>query len=95
MSLQKQKPYRSKEYLDYVRSLPCSVVRCYDQAEAHHTEGGNGIAMKGSDLSCIPLCRVHHVICHSMGRISFYETHCLDRWELVAETLKGWIEREG
>lgn len=61
--------YRSEKYLAYIRSLPCCVCDRPD-TQAHHTEAG-GVAMKGSDLSCIPLCPICHAKAHAEG-ISFW-----------------------
>lgn len=67
----KEKTYRSKKYTAFVDTLPCAVETnlsyCFDSAGEyceglvthHHTETG-GTSMKGSDLSCIPLCHGHH-----------------------------------
>lgn len=70
---QKEKTYRSKQYTSFVDQLPCVVYNYHDSLKVfpygnercgglvthHHTETG-GVGMKGSDLSCIPLCNGHH-----------------------------------
>jgi len=66
----KNRTYRSKAYMKFVDSLPCCtdmpLYNLHHKGEAcsgfithHHTETG-GTSMKGSDLSCIPLCHGHH-----------------------------------
>lgn len=71
----KEMTYRSKRYMKFVDSLPCVVEdnwfimtrtpgykggeMCDGLVTHHHTETG-GTSMKGSDLSCIPLCYGHH-----------------------------------
>lgn len=50
---------RSKEYLEFVRALPCAVCGKIGPSDPHHVESG-GVGMKGSDGSVIPLCRKHH-----------------------------------
>jgi hypothetical protein len=94
MTFPKPHTYRSEKYLDYVRSLPCAVGGCGHKAEPHHTEGG-GVGRKGSDLYAIPLCRMHHQAHNTIGRFTFYINVELDRWEVVARTLAGYMEKEG
>ena len=91
MNLQKQKPFRSKEYLAYVRSLPCTVRGCYNKSYAHHTKNG-GMRLKGPDTFAIPLCLDHHTEHDAKGKTTFYEDHFLDRWEVVARTLAKYVE---
>jgi hypothetical protein len=38
---------------------PKTAEFCLGKVTHHHTESG-GTSMKGSDLSCIPLCHGHH-----------------------------------
>lgn len=65
---------RSKDYLAFIRSLPC--VACgnplteaahvrYAEAKAGKPITGRGI--KSSDCYCAPLCNRHHVEQHDAG----------------------------
>ena len=59
----KPQTYRSKKYLDFIRSHPCYVCGRQDETVvAHHEAFGNkGVGMKAPDTYTIPLC----VECHS------------------------------
>jgi hypothetical protein len=74
------KPVRNPGYLQWIRTLPCSVCRTTRQIEAAHT-GPHGISQKSSDLSAIPLCRKHHRTgddsYHKLGPRRFAEVHRL------------------
>lgn len=52
-------PYRSKKYLAFVRSLPCSVRSCRRKSDAAHI-GSHGLSTKAPDNQTVPLCRAHH-----------------------------------
>ena len=72
------KPIRNPGYLQWIRSLPCSVCRTTRAREAAHT-GPHGLSQKSSDLSAIPLCENHHRTgCdsyHKLGPRKFAEVH--------------------
>lgn len=57
---QKRPPIRDREYLEYIRGLPCAVCGQHGPCVAHHVETG-GMGIKTDDLKCIP---VHELICH-------------------------------
>jgi hypothetical protein len=80
------KPVRNPGYLQWIRTLPCSVCRTTHQIEAAHT-GPHGISQKSSDLSAIPLCRKHHRTgddsYHRLGPRRFAEVHHLSIRALV------------
>ena len=50
------KPLRHPGYLQWIRTLPCSVCRTSRAVEAAHT-GPHGLSQKSSDLCAIPLVR--------------------------------------
>ena len=81
------KPIRNPGYLQWIRTLPCSVCRTTRQIEAAHT-GPHGISQKSSDLSAIPLCRKHHRTgadsYHRLGPRRFAEVHHLSIRAIVA-----------
>ena len=90
----KSKTTRSDSFLAFVRALPCSVCESPAPNEAHHVFGG-GKGLKCSDLYTISLCRRHHHEHDSVGKISFYKNHNLDKWELVAKTMEKYILETG
>lgn len=94
----KEKTFRSEEYKDYIRSLPCCNPNCPKhgrlRSEAHHVDSGGG-SIKGSDLSCIPLCCHCHVPgVHTMGHITFQQRNNVDFNEVQIKCLSSFIEKE-
>lgn len=89
----KTKTLRSEKYLKFVRLLPCAICKTMDGIEAHHISTG-GMAMKGSDLQTVPLCRLHHAEYHQFGKETFWQRHNADRWEVVAKTLELYVEEK-
>jgi hypothetical protein len=81
------KPVRNPGYLQWIRTLPCSVCRTTSGVEAAHT-GPHGLSQKSSDLSAIPLCGKHHRTgddsYHRLGPRRFAEVHQLNIRALVA-----------
>ena len=80
-------PVRNPGYLQWIRTLPCSVCRTRRAVEAAHT-GPHGLSQKSSDLSAIPLCGKHHRTgddsYHKLGPRKFAEVHRLDLRAIVA-----------
>ena len=81
------KPARHPGYLQWIRSLPCSVCRTTRAVEAAHT-GPRGLSQKSSDLCAIPLCDRHHRTgddsYHKLGPRRFSEVHHLDIPAIIA-----------
>lgn len=75
-------PTRSRPYLDYIRSLPCTVCNRRNGIEAHHV-GSAAMAQKCADTETIPLCWAHHRECHRVGKKAFVTLHNLDIPELL------------
>jgi hypothetical protein len=77
------KPFRSKAYLSYVKSLEC--CGCGSQADdPHHVIGaglGGGMGTKPSDMAVIPLCRVCHEELHDSPA----------DWELLRGSQWLWV----
>lgn len=67
MNLIKQKPWRSKKYLKWVRSQPCCITGRTDNIVAHHitTAKSRGMGTKADDFFCIPLTSETHQLLHS------------------------------
>ena len=80
------KPVRHPGYLQWIRTLPCSVCRTTRAVEAAHT-GPHGLSQKSSDLSVIPLCIRHHRTgddsYHKLGPRKFAEVHQLNVGAIV------------
>ena len=78
---------RHPGYLQWIRTLPCSVCRTTRAIEAAHT-GPRGLSQKSSDWSAIPLCARHHRTSkdsyHKLGPRKFSEVHCLNIPVIVA-----------
>jgi hypothetical protein len=81
------KPIRHPGYLQWIRTLPCSVCRTTRAVEAAHT-GPHGLSQKSSDLCTIPLCAKHHRTgddsYHKLGPRKFAEVHQLSILAIVA-----------
>lgn len=59
-SVPKEKPWRSRAYLEYVRSQPCCACgACVGVQASHH--GPHGIATKPGDERAVPLCATCHL----------------------------------
>jgi hypothetical protein len=75
------RPARDRQYLAFIRRLPCLVCATRRRVEAAHF-GPHGIAQKASDYSAIPLCHNHHRgyrdSLHQLGPVRFQEQHGLD-----------------
>jgi hypothetical protein len=92
------KPIRHPGYLQWIRTLPCSVCRTTRAIEAAHT-GPHGLSQKSPDLSAIPLCVRHHRTgadsYHKLGPRKFAEVHHLNISAIVARlSAKPWIRVE-
>lgn len=58
---QRQPPYRSKAWLDAVRSIECCVLcSCHYGVQAAHRNEGKGIGMKVDDCATAALCPECH-----------------------------------
>lgn len=79
----KQKAYRNKKYLDWVKTQPC--VLCQNEGgDAHHIIGTgslSGMGMKAPDNYVMPVCREHHQYIHATPEI--WET----QWMWALRTL--------
>ena len=69
-------------YLDYIREKPCLV--CGSQpCDPDHLEarGMGGATTKMKDLSCVPLCRIHHTERHQFGFQKFEDKYSVNLWK--------------
>lgn len=49
-----------KEYIGYVKRLPCCICGASPPSDAHHPISGRYGTRKAPDASVIPLCKAHH-----------------------------------
>lgn len=79
----KQKPFRSRKYLDWVKKQPC--VMCGAPADdPHHIigiGGMSGMGRKAPDSMTVPVCRPHHDEIHRTPEL------WPRQWEWIARTL--------
>ena len=82
------KPRRDSKYLQWIRTLPCSVCCTTRNIEAAHT-GPHGLGQKAPDAAAIPLCAMHHRTAndsyHKLGPRKFAQIHNLDIAGIVAD----------
>ena len=71
-----------KKYIDYVREkscLVCGITPCDpDHLEAR---GMGGAKSEMKDLSCVPLCRIHHTERHQFGNQKFEYKYSINLWK--------------
>lgn len=93
MNLFKKKLYRSERFKIFIREQPCHI--CSKPSDPHHlSTGGTGI--KGTDLSCFPLCRRCHTEYHTEGKKTFADKHNIDfKHELIKYLMKYICFLEG
>lgn len=89
MSNFKQKAFRSKKYLEFVRLLTCSVCATDQNIVAHHLigiGGMGGMGTKAPDNMTMPLCPECHAMVH--------RSHLMwpDQWEYIAKTQARFID---
>ena len=99
----KPKTYRSEKYKAWVREQSCTLHFCgkphtfHDlksyPIEAAHTEHA-GMGIRGSDLSCIPLCSYHHAKQHHLGVKTFEEKYAVDLEREATKTLRRYVEEQ-
>lgn len=91
----KKSMYRSKKYMEFIRSLPCCASGSEWQVVSHHVRKnqGAGIGQKPSDYRCIPLTHDIHMELHSVGEVSTYMKYSIDPVLEMVNNLKGYLER--
>lgn len=93
------KPGRNRDYLAFVRSLPC-VVCHVDPGErvieSAHT-GPHGLSQKASDYSAVPLCspchRTNRDSNHALGK-KWAEHHQIDLRGLTAGLRRTFVQQQ-
>lgn len=86
----KQKTFRSRKYLNWVKQQPC--VMCGAPADdPHHITGVGGMSgmgMTAPDSMVMPVCRMHHDEIHRTPELWGRQ------WEWISRTLDSAL-REG
>jgi len=86
--LSKPQRYVNEAYLNYVRQNRCVVCKTRP-VDAHHVQTrGAG----GSDLTAVPLCRIHHDGIHRMGVMTFQTHFKINLFEIQHFLLKKFVE---
>lgn len=82
-----------KNYMDWVRTLPCSLSGYIgDEVDPHHAKGyayvtGSGGGIKGNILSCMPLRHELHQELHTIGHKTFEEKYNFSQMEAALRTV--------
>jgi hypothetical protein len=85
---------RNADYLDFVRSLPCTYSGLHDGVVAHHCRilGGGGMGLKPSDYRCVPLTEVQHRQLHQMGEGAYWRKLGRDPRILVIAIMRMYLK---
>jgi len=91
MSLQKNKPIRSKKYRDWVKTLPCILTGVEPAGGCHHgiAIGEGGVGTKACDLLSMPVTEESHQKFH---RLDLYPELKEEQWRYIAKTLQRAIK---
>lgn len=91
----KRKPAKSKDYLAFVRKLPCCITGSYGVEAAHlsmaaprYGHYGRGRQSKAPDRWALPLSPGHHAHQHGIGERAFWDVYDIDP-HILALTLYG------
>lgn len=94
-----QKPVKDKDYLAFVRKLPCAVIGCEGVDAAHLSTasrkyGHNGFARasKASDRWALPLSREQHDMQHDRNEMAYWEMTGIDPHALALSLYTAWLE---
>jgi len=82
------------KYLDYIREKPClicGITPCDpDHLEARGMGGANS---EEKDLSCVPLCRIHHTERHQFGNQKFEDRYSINLWKENSRLVRRYFVR--
>ena len=84
--MQRSPRVRDREYLDFIRSLPCLLCGDNTSVEAAHVrmacaqvdKRAVGIGEKADDCWTVPLCGKHHRSQHTRAERLFWSEHAVD-----------------
>ncbi|MCK5616199.1 DUF968 domain-containing protein [Candidatus Pacearchaeota archaeon] len=89
--------FRSKAYLEFIKTLPCVV--CGREAgeylsvvPAHQKLGEGGIGIKPPDTHCLPLCHYCHTHEHR-GERTFWQGVNINRERIIIKCLTLYLEK--
>ena len=72
-SMPKQTRVEDPDYLDWIRTLPCSACGASNSVPHHHPAAGHSsVGLKTSDYRTLPLCFRDHDRVHRAGKLSFW-----------------------
>lgn len=82
-----------EDYLDYVRSLPCSTQLCINsKSDPHHLKAVGWREAKRNDYTVLPLCRQHHSEVEQIGMEKFCQKYQMeDLWKDALYNLAGYL----
>ena len=77
------------DYRNYIKGMKCLVdnKECLPQSDPHHVRSKGAGGRDRSNL--VPLCRIHHTECHTIGRITFEDKYKLGSLRTRAENIQG------
>ena len=84
------------EFVDYIRKQKCIICFNSNPDPDHLNQIGMGRNRNKNlieHLSCIPLCRSHHIERHSMGNLKFERKHNINLWKENHEYLMQFIKK--
>lgn len=91
----KQKIFKNKKYLAWIRKKNCLVCNMLPPNDAHHV-WNSGKKNHGNDLLAVPLCRKHHTFgadaYHLTSHDIFEFTHNLDLKDEIINLLSEYID---
>ncbi len=87
-------PWRSKKYLDWLKTFPCVCDCGRPASEAHHVKlisvlGGMGT--KPSDAVAVPICRQCHNAIAERGERALFNTWSVDVELAIVRLLAEWL----
>ena len=82
MEKHQEQKFTLKNYLDYIREKPCLICGI-TPCDPDHLEarGMGGAKSEMKDLSCVPLCRIHHTERHQFGNQKFEDKYSINLWK--------------
>ena len=93
------KPVKRKEYLDFIRQLPCAVTGVMGVEAAHLSTRnvvfghlGRGKSQKASDRWALPLSPAEHRAQHDMNEADYWTQRNIHPWELACVLYGIWAD---
>ena len=80
---QKNPPVRDRKYLDWLRTQPCIITGCCEDAIDPMHIGTYGKGLKSSDDQVLPVGHRYHRLAHQNGEITMFRKHA-PNWLLRA-----------